>query len=279
LAFLSFQCRSKFCIAPPPAGGLKTDLTFEPAGINLALILDYGIGGKIMTLSQRLLRDPRRTPFTRFALTLAACAAVSGCDRDPGPTENPTSPPPGSPPTPSATIAPATPVPSAATATDRAAAVAPGTRARAVLEPTAGSSVRGSVEFVTGGHGGLTIEATLAGLTPGRHGLHIHEIGDCSAPDASSAGDHFAPRGQRHGAPSDPPAERHAGDLGNITANDAGIAATTMADPQLQLSGEFGIVGRALIVHADADDLQSQPSGESGDPVACGVIELAEAAR
>ena len=232
-----------------------------------------------MTLSERSLRDPRRTLFTRIALTLAACAAVIGCDRDPGPTENPTSPPPGSPPSPSATIAPATPAPPAATRTDRTAAVAPGTRARTEVEPTAGSSVRGSVEFVTGAHGGLTITATLAGLEPGAHGLHIHEVGDCSAPDASSAGDHFAPRGQRHGAPSDPPAERHAGDLGNITANDAGIAVKTMADPQLQLSGEFGILGRALVVHAGADDLESQPSGESGDPVACGVIELADAAR
>jgi Cu-Zn family superoxide dismutase len=228
-----------------------------------------------MKPSKQPLRGRPRTPFVPIALTLGAYAAVIGCNREPGPTENPTNPPPGPPPA-ASSPAPAAPAPVAPAATDLGAAVAPGTRARTELEPTEGSSVSGNVEFVTGGHGGLRIEATLAGLEPGTHGLHVHELGDCSAPDASSAGEHFALRGQRHGSPSDPPAEHHAGDLGNITANSAGIATKVMSDPQLQLSGELGIVGRALIVHADEDDLRSQPSGEAGDPVACGVIELAE---
>jgi Cu-Zn family superoxide dismutase len=152
-------------------------------------------------------------------------------------------------------------------------------RARAMLSPTEGSSAHGSVEFTPAPDGGLDIEVMVSGLEPGTHGFHIHEYGDCSAPDASSAGDHFAPSGDRHGAPKDPPSTRHAGDLGNITADNDGVATKQMQDGELDLNGQLGVVGRAVIVHQNADDLETQPSGEAGDPIACGIVEMVETTR
>src|SRR5690606_37826534 len=97
----------------------------------------------------------------------------------------------------------------------------------AELTSTKGHMARGTVTF-TPADGGMRVVASLQALEPGTHGLHIHEIGDCSAPDASSAGDHFNPDGSPHGAPKDPPSRRHAGDLGNITAGDDGSARKEM---------------------------------------------------
>lgn len=157
-------------------------------------------------------------------------------------------------------------------------AIAPGAgsmQARATLEPTQGNEARGTVEF-TPSADGIEIRADLTGLEQGTHGIHLHEVGNCTAADASSAGDHFAPDGNPHGAPRDE--AHHAGDLGNITADGSGNASKQMTDDELRIDdGQHGVVGRAVIVHMNEDDLQSQPSGESGDPVACGVIELVEA--
>jgi superoxide dismutase, Cu-Zn family len=153
---------------------------------------------------------------------------------------------------------------------------APQVLARASLEPTQGNEARGSVEFVEAPHG-IEIMVSALDLTPGTHGIHLHENGDCSTPDASSAGDHFSPEGDPHGAPRDEPEAHHAGDLGNLTADDTGNAEKQIADPELQIDGEYGVVGRAIIIHQGEDDLTSQPSGDSGDPVACGVIERVEA--
>lgn len=114
------------------------------------------------------------------------------------------------------------------------------------------------------------------GLEPGTHGLHIHEHGDCSAPDGSSAGAHFAPDGDPHGAPRDAADAHHAGDLGNVTATEGGMAEKRMTDDELSLTGTYGVLGRAVVVHQGEDDLVSQPSGNSGDPVACGVIQRAD---
>jgi superoxide dismutase, Cu-Zn family len=173
----------------------------------------------------------------------------------------------------------AAPNPSADDETLAAAAPVSGVFAVAELEPTAGSQARGQVELRTTS-GGLVIDAQLSGLEPGTHGIHIHEFGDCSAPDASSAGDHFSPADAPHGAPRDPRSERHAGDLGNITAEESGNASKRMVDSFLTLDdNDFGVVGLAIVVHADEDDLTSQPSGESGDPVACGVVELVQSGR
>jgi Cu-Zn family superoxide dismutase len=146
-------------------------------------------------------------------------------------------------------------------------------RARAQLQPTQGNSTRGTVDFSLDAST-MSIHVRLAGLDPGAHGLHIHEFGDCSTPDGSSAGEHFAPDHDPHGAPGDPPPAHHLGDLGNITADADGGAEARMQDDELQLTGDFGVVGRAVVVHVGEDDLKSQPSGNSGDPVACGVVRL-----
>jgi Cu-Zn family superoxide dismutase len=115
------------------------------------------------------------------------------------------------------------------------------------------------------------VEGEISGLTPGKHGFHVHEKGDCSAPDGASAGGHFNPTHQNHGAPSSP--HRHAGDLGNITADKKGNAKFNFRDKVIRLSGEDSIMGKSLILHADPDDMKTQPTGNSGKRVACGVIE------
>jgi Cu-Zn family superoxide dismutase len=147
------------------------------------------------------------------------------------------------------------------------------TAAAAVLLPTQGNEVRGTVRF-TKVTDGVRVVADVAGLKPGKHGFHVHEFGDATSADGSAAGGHFNPGHQSHGAPN--AAQRHAGDLGNLEADASGHAALDYVDPVLALDGPNSIVGRGLIVHADADDLVSQPTGNAGKRVACGVIGLAK---
>jgi len=147
------------------------------------------------------------------------------------------------------------------------------TRAVAVLSPGAGSSVQGTVTF-TAAPGGVAVKASLKGLPPGNHGFHVHEFGDCSAPDFTSAGGHFNPRGNPHGAPTE--SARHAGDLGNVSAAADGTATLDWTDPTMKLDGPDGVIGHAVIVHANADDLKTQPTGNAGGRVACGVIGVAK---
>ncbi len=143
------------------------------------------------------------------------------------------------------------------------------TRASAVISPTEGNEAQGTVEFMQEA-GGVRVTATLTGLSEGDHGFHIHEKGDCSAADGTSAGGHFNPEGRAHGAPD--AAERHIGDLGNITANPSGQARYDRLDSHVELSGANSIIGLAVIVHQDPDDF-SQPTGAAGPRVGCGVIE------
>jgi len=158
--------------------------------------------------------------------------------------------------------------------TELAAAGATGAAsAAAVLTPTEGKQASGNASFIEM-EDGLQVVVTMAGLEPGQHGIHVHENGDCSGPAAEAAGDHFNPQDVEHGAPSDDPAQRHAGDLGNISADASGEAELSIVAEGMTVQGERGVAGKAIIVHADEDDLSSQPSGESGDPVACGVIEV-----
>jgi Cu-Zn family superoxide dismutase len=147
------------------------------------------------------------------------------------------------------------------------------TKAIAVLHATAGSNVSGTVTFTAAG-GEVKVVADITGLTPGKHGFHIHEFGDCSSPDAKSAGGHFNPGNHQHGAPE--AADRHAGDLGNIEADASGKAHLELTDKVMKLSGADSIVGHAVIVHEKADDLKTQPTGDAGGRVACGVIGAAK---
>ena len=147
------------------------------------------------------------------------------------------------------------------------------TKAICVLHPTEGNKVNGTVTFSTTNKG-VRVIAEVHGLTPGKHGFHVHEFGDCSAPNGTSAGGHFNPEHMKHGAPSD--SKRHAGDLGNLDANEEGIARLEFTDTGLTLSGPFSIIGYSVIIHAGEDDLKSQPTGNAGARVACGVIGIAK---
>jgi Cu-Zn family superoxide dismutase len=146
------------------------------------------------------------------------------------------------------------------------------TRAVADLSPTQGQKVHGQVVFERKS-GGVEVVAKLEGLTPGTHGFHVHEVGDCSAPDASSAKGHFNPGQQPHGARD--AAQRHEGDLGNITADASGKAEAKLVDSKLSFDGAQSIVGKAVIVHEKADDFKTQPTGDAGGRVACGVVKAA----
>ncbi|PYJ35386.1 MAG: superoxide dismutase family protein [Verrucomicrobia bacterium] len=143
-------------------------------------------------------------------------------------------------------------------------------KAIAVLHPTAGNKVSGTVTF-TEVADGVQVHAELAGLTAGDDGFHVHEFGDCSAPDASSAGAHFNPTNKPHAGPDAP--ERHVGDMGNVEADASGKAKLDYLDHQISLTNDpQSVIGRSVVVHAKADDLKSQPAGDSGARVACGVI-------
>jgi Cu-Zn family superoxide dismutase len=148
------------------------------------------------------------------------------------------------------------------------------TKAIAVLSPTQGNSVHGVVTFTKLEFGGVRVVATVEGLTPGEHGFHVHAHGDCSAVDASSAGGHFNPEHKDHGGPDAP--VRHVGDLGNLTADVLGKATYDRIDSKLALEGPNSIIGYGLIVHEKADDLKTQPTGNAGARVACGVIGVAK---
>lgn len=143
--------------------------------------------------------------------------------------------------------------------------------AHAALASTQGRLARGELELAQDATG-VRVTGSLQGLEPGAaHGFHVHEKGDCSAPDASSAGDHYNPGGVAHGNPASPP--HHAGDLPNLHADASGRASVDAHIDGVSLGGANDIVGRALIVHAAPDDYASQPSGNSGARIACGVIE------
>lgn len=143
-------------------------------------------------------------------------------------------------------------------------------KAIAIINPTSGSSVSGTITFTENHDGSVNVEGTIKGLSPGKHGMHIHEYGDCSDPKAMSAGGHFAGAHPTHGAQTDN--VRHQGDLGNAVANEQGVATISLKDTHLKLSGGQNIIGRSLIVHEKEDDLKTQPTGNAGGRVACGVV-------
>ncbi len=138
-------------------------------------------------------------------------------------------------------------------------------KAVAVVHPKNGSDVSGMVHFEQT-ESGVLVKAEINGLTGTKHGFHIHQYGDCTADDGTSAGGHFNPTDNQHAGPED--MNRHMGDLGNITAED-GTALLEYVDDEIDLAQ---IIGRGVIVHGGEDDLESQPSGAAGPRIGCGVI-------
>jgi Cu-Zn family superoxide dismutase len=146
-------------------------------------------------------------------------------------------------------------------------------RAIAVITPTKGNSVHGVVTFEEVDKG-IHIVANLTGLTQGKHGFHIHEFGDISSDDGSSAGGHFNPTGMPHSMPTSE--KRHAGDMGNIEADGNGSAHLDYIDSVMKLNGKYSIIGHAVIIHAKEDDFKTQPTGNAGPRVGYGVIGIAK---
>jgi len=131
--------------------------------------------------------------------------------------------------------------------------------------------ITGTVTF-TSVADGVRVVAAIDGLSPGQHGFHIHEKGDVSAPDLMSAGGHWNPGGHKHGGPES--AEHHAGDLGNLTADDKGHAHLDEVFKGLTIEGKTGVAGHSVIIHEKADDLKSQPAGDAGKRIAGGEITI-----
>lgn len=195
----------------------------------------------------------------RFILVLVAGTAltISACGR-----EADSEPPvPGLPPAPPASSLPA----------GNGNATAPG--ATVALMPTEGHRAVGRLVLVAE-ETGTRVRGEITGLTPhGEHGFHVHETGDCTAADAASAGEHLNPAHQPHGNPATGP--HHAGDMLNLRADGAGTAAVDVVLARLTVGGgpDTNVIGKAVIVHADADDYSTQPAGNSGARIACGVVE------
>jgi Cu-Zn family superoxide dismutase len=139
------------------------------------------------------------------------------------------------------------------------------------LEATKGNAVTGTVQFAQ--HGAIVIvTGEVSGLAPNsEHGFHIHEKGDCSSGDGMSTGGHFNPNAKAHGAHE--ATEHHAGDLVSLKADSTGVARFRFESASITVgSGPTDVVGHGLIVHRDADDFRTQPTGNSGLRVACAAI-------
>lgn len=140
----------------------------------------------------------------------------------------------------------------------------------AILYPTEGNEVNGQVIFSKMIDGRIKVNAEIYNLSPGKHGFHIHQYGDCSSPDGKSAGGHFFTDYNHHGSLNE--MDTHVGDMGNLVADKDGVAKTSFITNKLSFSGKNSIIGRGVIVHEGEDDLKTQPTGAAGGRVACGVI-------
>lgn len=148
-------------------------------------------------------------------------------------------------------------------------------QAIATIGPTSGNSVTGMAIFTQNGDQ-ITLTIEIQNASPGIHAVHIHENGDCSAPDGKSAGGHWNPTDVAHGKWGE--GEFHLGDIGNITVGEDGTGSIELTTNlwEIGTGSDVDVVGKGIIVHADADDFTSQPSGNAGARIGCGVIVLAE---
>ena len=151
-----------------------------------------------------------------------------------------------------------------------------GPRATATLLPTTGSTAQGTVVLQQLKDGEVEVRVELTGVPSGVHGFHIHEKGDCGD-NGNAAGGHYNPMSMPHAAPD--AASHHAGDFGNVTASDNGEVRTTFTTRSVTVAeGVKTAVGHAIILHANPDDLTTQPTGNAGARIACGVVTLQDAA-
>ncbi|PCC74918.1 superoxide dismutase, Cu-Zn family [Nannocystis exedens] len=149
----------------------------------------------------------------------------------------------------------------------------PSPDATATLTALMNSGVNGTVNFTQLADGRIKVEGDITGLTAGKHGIHVHQWGDCTSPDGESAGGHFNPDMVDHGAPGS--STHHPGDFGNLEAGADGIAKLDLTMDPARFSiagGEYSVLGRAIIVHEKPDDF-GQPTGNAGARLACGVIQ------
>ena len=146
-------------------------------------------------------------------------------------------------------------------------------KATAIINETNESGLTGKAVFTQNGDN-IKFVISLANVSPGEHAVHIHETGDCSAPDGTSAGGHWNPTGVAHGKWGE--GEFHLGDIGNLTANAQGMGKLELTTNlwEMNTGSDIDFVGKAIIVHADADDFVSQPSGNAGPRIGCGVIKM-----
>lgn len=144
--------------------------------------------------------------------------------------------------------------------------------ATATLAPTSGQTAQGTVRFVQLPDGAVEVSVDLSGVPPGVHGFHVHDKGDCGD-NGNAAGGHFNPTGAAHGAPAAGP--HHAGDFGNVTADASGRVQTRFTTRAVSVEpGTNSAVGHAVILHANPDDLTTQPTGNAGGRIACGVVQM-----
>lgn len=147
---------------------------------------------------------------------------------------------------------------------------APAENGVVILQAMKDSGVKGTLTLTQDGNN-LVVKGEVTGLKPGKHGFHIHQFGDLRDPEGKSAGGHYNPSGAPHAGPHD--SAHHAGDLGNIEADSSGKAQVNATAKGVKLSE---VLGRSFVVHADPDDLKSQPAGNAGARIAVGVIAATE---
>jgi Cu-Zn family superoxide dismutase len=212
------------------------------------------------------MKRPSTSSLLVISLFVAGCG---GSSQEPAMPE--AAPPEASAPTPptEAAVAPEAPAAEPAKAEPEKAAAAPKSLT-AALEPKSNSKLTGSVTL-TEVDGGVRVQLAVAGVKPGKHGAHVHEKGDCSAPDGASAGGHFNPGGHPHALPAADP--RHLGDLGNIEvgADGKGELDITVKGATLEDGKPESYVGKAIIVHEKTDD-GGQPTGNAGGRIGCAVL-------